>query len=253
MSHKPTERVLGILSLLAAHPEGLSLTQITAFLSIPKSTISPILQEMTQQKFIQMQPGANLYTIGIASYCIGTAYEYDKTLLPYIKSIMQKITKEINEMCQVGILDGPDVLYILKEDTAANQTIKIISYVGKRLPAYCTALGKALLYDATLDELKQLYPNPFIKETVNTLENVQAFYDQLQTIKQTQIATEYEEVTYQLCCFAVPIILANSRRYAMSISMPLFRATEEKRALAKKLLLEAKAAIEAFDISLLPQ
>ena len=55
MAHKPTERVLHILLLLSGHPEGLSLTQIAEMLQIPKSTISPILQEMVYQNFLYIQ------------------------------------------------------------------------------------------------------------------------------------------------------------------------------------------------------
>lgn len=252
MTHKPTERVLRILTLLAAHPEGLSLTQVTELLHIPKSTLSPILQEMVQQKFLQLQDNSKLYSIGISSYCIGAAYEHEKTLLPYIKSIMKDVTREINEICQVGVLDGADVLYILKEDAAITQTIKIISYIGKKLPAYCTALGKALLCDYTFPQLQALYPNPLVKQTKNTITDLHALYEQLQSIKQTHIAVEQEEITYQLCCFAVPIILTHTHNYAMSISMPLFRTTAKKQQLAKKLLLQAKDAIESYDQSMHP-
>lgn len=249
MTHKPTERVLRILTLLAAHPEGLSLTQVTELLHIPKSTLSPILQEMVQQKFLQLQDNSKLYSIGISSYCIGAAYEHEKTLLSYIKSIMKDITREINEICQVGVLDGADVLYILKEDAAITQTIKIISYIGKKLPAYCTALGKALLCDYTFPQLQALYPNPLVKQTQNTITDLHTLYEQLQSIKQTHIAVEQEEITYQLCCFAVPIVLTHTHNYAMSISMPLFRATKEKKELAKQLLLQAKISIESYDKS----
>lgn len=249
MTHKPTERVLRILTLLAAHPEGLSLTQVTELLHIPKSTLSPILQEMVQQKFLQLQDNSKLYSIGISSYCIGAAYEHEKTLIPYIKSIMRDITREINEICQVGVLDGADVLYILKEDAAITQTIKIISYIGKKLPAYCTALGKALLCDYTFPQLQALYPTPLVKQTQNTITDLHTLYEQLQSIKQTHIAVEQEEITYQLCCFAVPIVLTHTHNYAMSISMPLFRATKEKKELAKQLLLQAKISIESYDKS----
>ncbi len=249
MAHKPTERVLSILTLLAAHPEGLSLTNITEILHIPKSTISPILQEMTQQNFLHLQPEGNLYSIGIASYCIGAAYAHDRALIPYIKEEMKKISQETQEMCQVGILDGSDVLYILKEEPRISPTIKIISYIGKKLPAYCTSLGKALLSSLTFDELKALYPNPLEPVTPNTITDLTVLYQQLQDIKKTHIAAEYEEATCQLCCFAVPIHLQGTQSYALSISMPLFRASEEKIELAKKLLLEAKAAIESYTIS----
>lgn len=244
MTHKPTERVLNILSLLASQTKGLPLTQISLLLQIPKSTISPILQEMTDKKFLYLQEADNTYAIGISSYCIGAAYERDTALFPYLKEEMKKISDEINEICQVGVLTGPDVLYILKQDPAISSAIKIISYVGKKLPAYCTALGKALLCEHSYEELKNLYPEGITPQTPKTVTDLQALHQQLQTIRQTNIATEYEEISSQLCCFAVPIRVDNHKAYAMSVSMPLFRTSDEKIAQTKKLLLQAKTKIE---------
>jgi len=247
LTHKPTERVLNILELLAAHPKGMTLTQLSADLQIPKSTISPILQELTDRNFLYLQPHSSLYSIGISTYCVGSTYEQERALLPFIKTCMKKISTEIHEICQVGVLDGPDVLYILKQDPEIPLTIKIISYVGKRIPAYCTALGKALLCDSSLEELQALYPEPLIPQTPNTITDLNLLYEQLQEIRKSSIATEYEEVTPQLCCFAVPIRLNSNRRYAMSVSMPLFRTSKEKIQRTKELLLVAKGTIEKFD------
>lgn len=244
--HKPTERVLHILTLLTATPKGLNFTQIAAELQIPKSTLSPILQEMVEEKFLYLQGDTGLYSIGIASYCLAAAYEQEKSLLPYIQSHMKRITSQVQEICQVGVLDGPDILYILKEEPDISQTIQIISYVGKRIPAYCTALGKALLSDYSYEDLQALYPQGLQPKTDKTITDLATLYGQLQEIKRTQLATESEEITNQLCCFAVPIKLKNQSRYAMSVTMPLFRTSPEKIELTKKLLREAKISIETF-------
>lgn len=246
MTHKPTERVLHILSLLASQTKGLPLTRIAQTLDIPKSTLSPILQEMTDKKFLYFQDTDNTYSIGISSYCVGAAYERDTALFPYMKEEMKKISDEINEICQAGVLTGSDVLYILKQDPSVPSAIKIISYVGKKLPAYCTALGKALLCECSYEDLVRLYPNGLTAQTAKTITDLKTLHQQLSEIRLTHIATEYEEISSQLCCFAVPIRVNNHKAYAMSVSMPLFRTNEEKIARTKALLLQAKEKIESL-------
>ncbi len=68
---------------------------------------------------------------------------------------MKDIVFVCGEICQLGVLDGSDVLYI--EKTEPKQAIKLESYVGKNLPAYATALGKCLLSGLNDDEIRKLY------------------------------------------------------------------------------------------------
>ena len=50
--HKPTQRVLQILELLGTEDKPLRLAQISRALDIPKSTLLPILQTMTQSQYL---------------------------------------------------------------------------------------------------------------------------------------------------------------------------------------------------------
>ena len=68
---------------------------------------------------------------------------------------MRSIVSQVDEVCQMGVLVGQDVHYLLKEEGHA--IISIISDVGHHLPAHVTGLGKALLSGLTDDEVRQLY------------------------------------------------------------------------------------------------
>lgn len=249
MSHKPTARVLNILNLLASSPHGLTFSEIATRLSIPKSTISPILQEMEQQNFLHLNHETGLYHIGISTYCVATAFQEDNLIIPALRAEIDTLSTEIGEVCQVGILDGANVLYILKKDARADHTLQIISYVGKRLPAYATALGKALLADLDYASLQKLYPDPLVPQTEKTITDLDVLWAQLQEIRKSHIASESEEATPYLCCFAVPIHIAKKQALALSISLPLFRATEETVALIKKRLLEVKQKFEQHNLT----
>ena len=246
--HKPTERVLNVLTLLAEHLEGLTLTDIAQKLSIPKSTISPILQEMTTQKFLYLNQVTSKYTIGISAYYVAESFNAQNTIFPELKKKMAHICNTLNEICQVGILTGSDITYILKEEPATSSPIKIISHVGKKIPAHCTALGKALLSNLSLKELHALLPQSLTKFTANTITDFNILYEQLLEIKKTHIAFESEEITEHLCCYAVPIVLPDKSQIALSISLPLFRTDEKKIEAAKKLLLQAKKELELYNI-----
>lgn len=240
MYHKPTERVLSIFTHLANHVDGGSLTDLSINLNIPKSTIFPILQEMVYQNYLYFDAETNKYHIGITTQAIASSYDPVREIFPLIQQEMKNITFKTNEICQMGILEGPNVLYISKEEPKTNLEIQIISYVGKRIPAYCTALGKALLAGYSLVELKDIYPYGLSPQTEKTITDIKLLKTQMETFSKEGIFYEEEEVTSHLCCYATPIDLPNNQKIAISVSMPIFRADEKKRQLIKKLLLQAK-------------
>ena len=242
--HRPTARVLNILELLASSPEGLTLTEIAEAIDAPKSTISPFIHTMTQRKFIFQNKNTNKYNIGIASFCVGASYTNNMSALEFIKSEMKYIVKETNEICQMGILDKGQVLYIAKVDSES--PIRIISSVGKRLPAYCTALGKAMLSNIKIEDIKKLYPKGLTAFTSKTITDFNELEKQLKEIKNTSIAYEFGEINEPSYCLSTPLMKNNDILAAISVSVPSFRMTKEKNDLIKKLLLESKAKIETY-------
>ena len=57
-THRPTARVLDIMQLLSTSKEGCSLTEIATAISVPKSTIVPIIRTLCERRFIT-QHGSN--------------------------------------------------------------------------------------------------------------------------------------------------------------------------------------------------
>lgn len=248
MLHKPTERVLNILNLLSVNPDGLTLTEISKMISVPKSTLYPILQTMTDTNYIQLGKNSFRYKLGISTFCIGSSYSQDEYMLEFVTSIMKQIVSEIKEICQMGILEGNNVLYVLKEEPDVGLDIRIISRVGKRIPAYCTALGKALLSNHTIEEIKQLYPKGLTPYTENTITDFDRLAQQLAIIQEEHISKEYEEITKGLCCYAVPLESNGKIIAALSVSIPNFRATAENLELVTKLLLNARRQFSKIDL-----
>jgi len=69
---------------------------------------------------------------------------------PYLKELVN----QCNETVHLGVLEEGEVLYLAKEESS--QTIRMISYVGKRAPLHCTTLGKVLLTYLSAEERKKI-------------------------------------------------------------------------------------------------
>lgn len=246
--HKPTTRVLDILQLLSRSRDGFSLTEIANLTNIPKSTITPIIRALYNRHFITVNEATGKYAIGIASFIIGSAYLRDVDILSLIQPEMKKIVAKISETCQLGILVGSEVLYLAKEDSPF--PIRLISFVGKQIPAYCTAIGKALLSDCSAEKISLLYPQGLTPITQKTVTQIEKLYRQLAEIRRTQIAIEREETSENLVCFATPLQYNDRIIAAISVSIPTFRLTNEKEQAIKKQLLLSKKHLETLFMDL---
>ncbi|EJX02042.1 transcriptional regulator, IclR family [gut metagenome] len=159
-----------------------------------------------------------------------------------VVQIMEHLVSRCQETCQLAILDQGQVFYVEKVDS--NQTIRTITRVGDRRPANATALGKALLSGLTDQEVRELYAEGLPHLTEQTITDMETLLAQLSEIRAGGFALEQGESTPQLACSALPLRQRDRVFAAMSVAVPLFRATEEKQALIRSCLLEAREAIE---------
>lgn len=241
--HRSTARILDILESLLSQEEGLTLTELSAKLQAPKSSLFPILHTMEERRYLRLDKGSGRYYLGASIYVLGNAFDMDHRM-DAIVQVMKQAVEECQETCQLGVLDHQNVLYIAKEDS--NQAIRMISKVGNRLPANSTAIGKALLSGLTDQELDTLYADGLPRLTEHTITDADILKQQLKAIREGLVASEQEESTTQLTCFALPVRRRGVVIAAISIAVPLFRCSQEKRVLVEHCLREAQLEIESY-------
>lgn len=240
--HRSTSRVLDILELLAASGgKGYTLTEIAEMIDAPKSSIFPIINTLCARNFIYFN---NKYFIGLNAFTVGGAFLSSQSIYEHIKRIMQKVVNACGEICQMGVMDNNEVLYIAKVDS--DEAVQLVSHIGKRLPLYATALGKALIVNKSKKQLQELFlkDTQFKKFTKYTVENVDALYEQLEDFQKDGVSYEQQSTALGISCVATPICYENKIVASLSVSIPVFRCSDEKLKLAKTNLLEAKQSIE---------
>lgn len=245
--HRATTRVLDILEHLASEGgAGKTLTELSVALDAPKSSLFPILHTLAQRRYVRLDRETGRYSVGISAYVLGEAYEAGRreSILRRVQELMEQVARRCEEPCQLAILDGENVLYIGKADS--DQAIRMISRLGSRLPANATALGKALLSGLEDDEVRQRFSQGLPRLTDHTITDLEPLLAQLKQVRENGIAWEEEESTPHLCCVAVPLRQRGSVFAALSVSMPLFRATPEKREGVSNCLREVASEINTL-------
>lgn len=242
--HRPTERVLDILELLSTNSEGMTLTELSKALGAPKSSIMPLLHTMASRKFIYMQKETSKYFIGIATFSVGSSYSKHMNTLELIKIEMKYIVSMSNETCQLGIQARSNLLYIAKEDSS--EPIRLVSYVGKQLPLYCTAIGRAILAEKSREEIYKLYPKGLTAITPNTITDFDKLFKELDDTRARGYAIEHEESTPLVNCVGISLCNKGQIIAALSVCIPTFRFSEEKLQNIIELLKSSKQKLETY-------
>ncbi len=235
-------RVVSILNLVASHNGELSMSEISRLLSIPVGTICPILQTLVRTNFLELSKESKTYSVGMRFFLSGMPFIESNNSFAAVKTVLEDLTAKTGETSHFSRLDGGDVLYILKIESP--QPIRMYSALGKTLPAYGTGLGKALLSEYSLDDLRALYPNGLKPLTKYTVTDIEELYAQLLEVRRTGFAYESEESNEGVRCIARPIKKNGKVCAAISVGIPVFRYTEEKRAAIEKMLRSASEKIE---------
>ncbi|GAA0733778.1 IclR family transcriptional regulator [Clostridium oceanicum] len=241
-NHKPTLRVLSVIEAIALKKDGYKLSELSKLLNIPIGTLSPIIHTLKEKKYLSYNQLSQQYCTGIKLLEIGSSYIKNSNRYDDVIEVIETIVDECGETCHFGVLDEGDILYIAKVDS--DQAVRLHSAIGKTIPAYGTAIGKALLKDYSMEELQELYPAGLKPLTPYTITDFDILYNQLQNIKESGFAYECEESNESIRCIAKSIYKNGKVAAALSVAVPIFRYSEEKRKLIEQVLTEGAKTIE---------
>lgn len=243
---KSVIKSLNILNLFSDSRHELSISEINKELGLGLSTTYRLLGTLKYKNYIEQNPQNLKYKLG--SEFLNKAFLVSdneaniiKKSIPYLENL-RDFTKE---SVSLAILDGRDIVYIAKEDSY--EYLRTNIKIGKKLPAYNTALGKILLAYLPPEQFNRLFKlnkdKNFINNNYSDL-NISEFKQYLEKIKEEGIAFDDEECVPGIRCLAAPIKdIDGEVSTAISISGPTIRFTLEKIDLWKRELIKAAKKI----------
>lgn len=215
------ERAFEIIEALAVEPKGLSITQLSQKLSLHKTTVHRILQTLLSRGYVQKDPQTMHYKLGVKFVEISSLYLNNIELKTEAHPFLRELVAMLNVTVHLAILDGSDVVYIDKIEQV--NSIRLYSSIGKRVPAYCTALGKVMLSKFSEEEIKKLLLTvTFYPYTQNTITDVEKLIDEIRLVRKRGFAVDNEEFQEGIRCIAAPVYDYRGEMIAaISISAPV--------------------------------
>jgi IclR family transcriptional regulator, blcABC operon repressor len=217
-------RAAAILDALAengAAPTPLS--DLARRLGLPKSSVANICGALVDAGLVRRADSG--FRLGRRLAELGGAYLASVDQVQEFHDLADQLPVAAEETMQMAMLDGLEVTYLARHD--GRQPIRLASEIGRRLPASCTALGKATL--ASLDpadlaeRLRGVEALPAL--TRNSHRQVATLLDDLDEVRRRGHAIDNEETAEGIICLGVAIPRrTGGEPYGVSVTLLKARA-----------------------------
>lgn len=205
----------------------LGVTELSKRLKLHKNNVFRLLATLESRGYIEQNKATENYRLGLKSLELGQTFIKQMGLLRQAKLSLEQLVQECNETAYVAIFKENHVVYLDVVET--DMTVRVVSRVGSRLPAYCTASGKVHLANLSEEELDALLPKSFEIHTPTTLTTPEALKANLKQVAEQGFAFDNEELDPGVRCIAAPIHDYTRRIVgAISLSGPSMRFTDER-------------------------
>ena len=202
------ERGLAILSSFNSERSLIGVSELSRELALSRSTAHRYVSTLAQLGYLRQDPASRRYGLGPKVLDLGFSAINSMDLREIAAPHLRQLSDETQHTVNLAILDGIDVVYIERCRTTGpgQRDIDLNLHVGARLPAYCTAMGKAILAFVPEDHLETVIrETDFAPRGPNTLTTPEAFREELGRIRASGIAVNNEELAYGLRSIAAPI------------------------------------------------
>jgi PcaR/PcaU/PobR family beta-ketoadipate pathway transcriptional regulator len=234
-------RALGILELFDENRPTLTTAEVASLSGLNRATAYRFcrtllglgyLEETGQRTF---RPG--LKAVSLARAALGSR-ELPELAHPYLRDLQARTGETVNMV----LLDGEEVVYVSR--LLSDHLLTLRLFVGSRLPAWSTSLGRAILAFLPDDEVERILDRSTIKAvTERTIVDRKRLLAELRRIRSRGYAINDQELVLGLWGIAAPVFGPSGDPIAainLSIPHPI-EADEMESKLAPEVMNTAKS------------
>jgi IclR family KDG regulon transcriptional repressor len=197
-------RALSMLEIVANSRNGLGVSAVSRKIHAPKSSAHTILLTLERSGFLQRDGRSGKYSLGPKFFVLGDRFLSASEPREQARPFLLDLVEETELTAHLAILDGDQVVYVEKVDSPG--LVKMNTWVGRRIDASCTALGKAMIAHIGVDRFDDIFRSEALPQrTRRTINSKEVLKRDLQKIRTRGYAVDDEECGIGVRCVASPI------------------------------------------------
>jgi IclR family transcriptional regulator, pca regulon regulatory protein len=218
-------RVLEVFD--SGDPE-LTLAQIAQKADLDAGTTHRILKTLVMLGYLRQTPATKRYSLSLKVLDLGFHAIARMDFQAGARPILRSLVGELNEAASVGVLDGGEIIYIERVH-AGHFRLGVDIRIGTRIPAYCTALGYAILAHLPLDQrMHVLGLRDRVRLTPRTPVTIPDIERRLDEVRELGYALSDQDSVHGLRVVAAPILDPDGHPYGgVSVTSPTMASSLE--------------------------
>jgi DNA-binding IclR family transcriptional regulator len=198
------ERGLLILEHLAKSRRGVTLSQLTQKLQLPRSTCHALLLTFRRCGYIQPDEETGRYRLGFRLYALANMALSGIGVRDHAAPLLYRLMQETGLTVHLGVLeDGEAILIDRIEPPGAP---RMATWVGRRMGLHCTAIGKALIAYLPQEKLDELIRKQgLLRHNENTIASMARLRQACEEVQRAGYAVDDEEEEIGVRCIGAPV------------------------------------------------
>ena len=200
---------------------------------------------LERNRYVERAGPEGKYRLGPRLFELGTKALATLDLRDEVQPCLEDLVAGTGETAHFGVLRDREVTSLFNVQTS--RSLGTASTVGRRIPVYCTSLGKAILAFLPQDEMEAIAKGcRFRVHTPHTITQPSVLMAELGRIKKRGYAIDDEEFEMGLRCIGAPVRNHHGDVIgAMSIAGPTIRVSRNRiPELARRVVKAAKELSE---------
>jgi DNA-binding IclR family transcriptional regulator len=235
------DRAMSLFELLANSQTGLTLSQLSRKLAIPKSTVHYLLHTLYTRGYVQREADGHRYSLGLRLADVARVDSAESSLRTLALPFLQQIVARLDLTATLAVRRSAESVIVAR--VAARQDAGGGAWVGRHMDLHCTSQGKALLVDLSEEEMNKLFAGrELARFTPKTITCLSALKAHLAMVRTNGFAVNDEENVLGVRAVAAPVTDASgSVVAAVSVRGTTFQIpTHFLRQLGREMILAAR-------------
>lgn len=240
-----SERIFNVIECLAQNG-AMGLQDLSTELNLNKSTVHRILNSLICMDYVRQDAETSKYSLSFKICGLSNQILSQNSMIDIARPFIKELSANSGETVHLVQLDGINATYIDKVEASQN-SVRMISMVGKSIPLYCSGVGKAILADMPDSKIESIWKLSFIHQlTEHTVTRFVDFMNLIEETRRSGYALDNEENEIGVRCIAVSLKSYNGKStHALSISAPKDRMSDNRILELKEMILKTKQQIES--------
>lgn len=206
------ERGLAILEFLSKSKHGLTLTQLTSQLQLPKSSVHCLLLTFERHGYLYRDERSGRYRLGLRLCDLASAALGGRVLRDRAMPYLNQLRESTQLTCHMAVLEQDEVVLIEKLEALGS---RVNTWLGKRMDIHCTALGKSLAAYLPAEDVEVLVRRRgMLRHNDNTITSLKKLKEELERVRKLGYSIDDEEEEIGTRCIGVPILEGESHALA---------------------------------------